>query len=204
MPGEVHAEEDAEKARGERTQEGTQVEKRAVAHRRNVYCSLTRSSLPLLPPAVLELAEVVVVDQEEVAPRVEGPTQAGVRAEGAVLSVVLQEAVELEVRREVEAHLGPHDGQVEVALLQAADVPLRLEKQGDEGRRGPRRLDLDLVERTGVEASEPPRRLPGQLALGRGLHFGAVAVPVIGAGRDDDPVRDLERLRQPLAGRAPS
>ena len=35
-PGEVHAEEDAEEPRGERAQEGAQVEEGAVAHRRHV------------------------------------------------------------------------------------------------------------------------------------------------------------------------
>jgi hypothetical protein len=83
-------------------------------------------------PAILDLAQVVVVDHEQVAARVERPAQARVRAEGALRSVVLQEAVEQQVGREVQPHLGADEGEVEVALLQAADVALGVDEQGHE------------------------------------------------------------------------
>jgi hypothetical protein len=68
------------------------------------------------------------------------------------------------------------------------DVSLGVEQERHERRGCPRGLDLDLVQGARVEAAEPPRGLPGELALGRGLGLDAVAIPVVGPRGDDDAV----------------
>jgi hypothetical protein len=58
------------------------------------------------------------------------------------------------------------------------DVSLGVEQERHERRGCPRGLDLDLVQGARVEAAEPPRGLPGELALGRGLREEDVRAPL--------------------------
>src|SRR5574341_2266590 len=79
---------------------------------------LHQQAVRFVAPAVLEPPQVVVVDEEDVAARVERPAQAGVRPQRARLGVVLQEAVELEIGGEVQAHPRAHQREIEGALGQ--------------------------------------------------------------------------------------
>ena len=155
-------------------------------------------------PAVLELAQVVVVDHEQVAARVEGPAQARVRCRRLVSSVSY--CTKLSSCRSGERFsrtFVPTTVRSKSPSVQVADVRARRSTtkvtSGEGVQRASSSIWSSVPSRSRRTTTPPP---PTACAWPRCLRLDPVAQPVVRAGRDDDAVRDLERLHQLLAHRA--
>src|SRR5262245_14746003 len=80
----------------------------------------------------------------------------------------------------------------EIAFFQSAVIQLAVEFYRKNGGRLNGQLDLDLIQRAGIETAEPPRQLPAQFALGRQAAFQSIARPMIRAGRNGNVCGDLK------------
>src|ERR1043166_2675348 len=133
-----------------------------------------------------------------VARGVERPPKAGVAAQSAGIGIVLHEAAQVEVGRDIHQGTDANQGRLEVALAESPDVVLSGELEDEGGRGFPGALQPELVQVAIVEAAERPGELAGQAPPRGELGLELVADEIVGAGRDHHPARHLERRDETL------
>src|SRR6266852_4965979 len=82
-------------------------------------------------------------------------------------------------------------------LRQPAQIALSREADGDAAGGMPRPHEQNLIERSTVEAAEPPCGLGAESSLGRRARLETVPEPLVGGWRNHDPVEvkwDVEAL----------
>src|SRR5207247_6191525 len=109
-------------------------------------------------PAIRHVADVVVVDHEEIADGRDRPPKAAVRSQRRAARVVLHEAARLQVRRHVEIQPDSAERLREMAFLEPAEIALAGKINREESRRMPRTDQQELIERSAIEPAKSPRR----------------------------------------------
>ena len=170
----------------------------SATYLREHVLQLDDEAVCLAAPAVSKPVHVIVVDNEPVAFGTEVPSQARVGSDRIADVVVLDEAIELKVGRDVQPNARSHERLVEAAPRDVADVPLDRHLKRHECRWRPATPDLELVERSVVKTSECPIHAAVELAFCGELPPDFVAHPLVRSRRDDNAVGNFERLINPL------
>src|SRR5207248_4322638 len=132
---------------------------------------------------------------------IKGPAQPRVRTERFGLRVVLHEARELEIRRDIEAKARADQVLGEVAFGEPPHVVFAGKLHDDERGGLPCTRQLVLVEPPVVEPAKPPRSLGAESTLGGEPALETEAVEAIRARGNGNAVSDLKWREKSLTSR---